>query len=585
MLRTHTCNELSLTDVPKDVALCGWVAKILDHGAISFIHLRDRYGIVQLVTSGSISGAELHLKVSQLKREDCILATGVVRAREEKDISNHYATGTIEIVLKTLKVLGAAETPPFEVGDKTNASDELRLKYRYLDLRGKRMQQNIIRRHEARDLIRASLIEQGFLEIETPLFVRSTPEGARDYVVPSRVHKGRFYALPQSPQLYKQLLMVSGFDRYFQFATCFRDEDLRADRAQFFTQIDLEMSFATEEDIFSVNEAYLKKLFQKMLGITIESPFPRMTHAQALLKYGTDKPDLRFGCEMREITSWFHDSPFQTFSEVAKAGGMVKVLRGEGCAKYSRKQIEALEAEAKLMGAAGLAFTKVTESGLEGGIGKFLQGQSGEDILQATGAKNGDLLLFGAGKPSVVNAALDRVRNVIGVQEGWKDRSRFQFTWVTDFPLFEFNPEEKRWDPSHHVFCKPSEGTLHLLDSDPGKVVGRVYDLVLNGMELLSGSIRINEPQLQKKIFEVIGLSEQEAASKFGFLLEAFRFGAPPHGGSALGFDRLVAILCGEDSIKDVIAFPNSASGTYPLDGSPSTITHDQLQELGLKLL
>jgi aspartyl-tRNA synthetase len=379
--------------------------------------------------------------------------------------------------------------------------------------------------------------------------------------------------------------MVSGFDRYFQFATCFRDEDLRADRAQFFTQVDLEMSFVSEDDVFSVNENFICKLFHDVVKVDLPKKFPRMTHAEALSKYGTDKPDLRFGCEMRLVTDLFLDSPFKTFSEVAMSGGMVKVLRGEGCALYSRKQIELLEQEAKMMGALGLAFVKVSEKGVEGGISKFLQGSLGERILQLTGANPGDLLLFCAGKPSVVNGSLDRVRNTIGTQEKWKDKNRYEFTWVTDFPLFEYSEEQKRFDPSHHVFCKPSDETIHYLESDPGKVIGKVYDLVLNGLELLSGSIRINEPALQQKIFDIIGMTQEEATSKFGFLLEAFRYGAPPHGGSALGFDRLVAILCGEDSIKEVIAFPNSASGTYPLDGSPSPITDEQLRELGLKLV
>ncbi|MFH1729951.1 MAG: aspartate--tRNA ligase [Pseudomonadota bacterium] len=584
MLRTHTCNELGIKNASETVTLCGWVAKKLDHGSICFFHLRDRYGITQVISSEEKTDLEFHKLASSLNREDCVLVKGIVSEREAKDKTNKYATGEIEILAIEIEILTKCQTPPFEIDSDKPVGDDLRLRYRYLDLRNDKMKKNMILRHKMMDSIRGSLIDQGFLEIETPLFVRSTPEGARDFIVPSRVHKGHCYALPQSPQLYKQLLMCSGFDRYFQFATCFRDEDLRKDRAQFFTQVDLEMSFVDEEDVFNANETYLIKMFEECFGINLEKGFKKITYKDALDKYGCDKPDLRFGCLLSDVSDIFERSEFSAFKDVVQNGGLVKALHAEGCQAYSRKQIQELEEEAKLMGAKGLAFIKVTENGLEAGISKFLTDNLAKELLERTGAKAGDLLLFVASNKKIVNASLDRVRNIIGEKEGLKDKQRHEFAWIVDFPLFDYNEDEKRWDPSHHVFCMPKDDCLEYLDTDPTKVIGKVYDLVLNGVEVLSGSIRINKPELQRKVLKLIGMPEAEAQSKFGFLLEAFKYGAPPHGGSAIGFDRLVAIMAGEESIKEVIAFPNSANGTYPLDGSPSPYDEEQLKDLGLSI-
>lgn len=583
MLRTHTCGELNKNHLGQKVTLCGWVLRIRDHGTLTFAHLRDRYGITQII-SDSTTDQKLHIEIKKLNREDCIKATGEVVARKPETINKDLATGEIEIKISEIEMLNKSKLPPFEIDDRTMISDDLRLKYRYLDLRRDRMQKNIILRHNAIGSVRKSMTELGFLEVETPLFVRSTPEGARDFVVPSRLYSGKFYALPQSPQLYKQLLMVSGFDRYFQFAPCFRDEDLRADRAFVHTQIDMEMTFVEEKDVFHAVEHYVKNLFQDVLGIKVKTPFKIMPYSMAMDKYGIDKPDLRFELELEDLTEIAKKSESKIFKDVIGSGGIVKAITAKGCGKYSRKEIEALEEVAKIYGAQGLFYTKVAGNKLETGIAKFFCDATALELINHMNADDNDLILVVADKANVANASLGNIRNKLGKDLKLINKNEYQFLWVNNFPLFEYNEEAKKWDPMHHLFTMPLPDHLKYLDSDPGKIHGQLYDLVLNGVELLSGSIRINRPDIQKKVFDIIKMSEEEAKSKFGFLLEAFTYGAPPHGGCAMGFDRMVAIMAGEETIREVIAFPNNASGVYPIDGSPSWVSEEQLKELKLKI-
>jgi aspartyl-tRNA synthetase len=581
-LRTHTCGELTQKDINKEITLCGWIQKIRDHGGLLFIDLRDRYGITQIILPETKNSA-LYTQAKLLGREYCIQITGTVKNRNPKDYNKNLATGEIEIELSSLNILNKSEVPPIPIEDKADITDDIRLKYRFLDLRRDRIKKNLIFRHEAKQIIKKSLIDLDFLEIETPLLVKSTPEGARDFVVPSRLYPGKFYALPQSPQLYKQLLMVSGFDRYFQFAHCFRDEDLRADRAFVHTQIDMEMSFVQENDIFYVVEYYLKNLFKDLMEINLTTPFPKISYEEAIGKYGVDKPDLRFALELVDITNILSKSSSEIFNNIIKSKGIIKGIKINQ--NLSRKDIDELNEFVKIYGAKGIFYTKLENNHWHGGVGKFLEGEVGLELIKKFDAKNDDIIVICADKKEIVNASLGNLRNKIASKFKLFNENQNYFVWVTDFPMFSYNEELKIWEPMHHIFTKPKDDHVQYLDTDPGKVLGQLYDLVLNGVELLSGSIRINTPELQKKIFNIINMKEEEADVRFGFLLNAFKYGAPPHGGCALGFDRLIALMRKETSIREVIAFPNNASGIYPVDGSPSNASEEQLKELHLKIM
>jgi aspartyl-tRNA synthetase len=576
---------LRLSDTGKTVALNGWVNRIRNLGGISFIDLRDRYGITQI-----FAGDEgLKETAAALRGEFCVAVEGTVRARPENMVNGDMPTGEVEVVAGKLVILARSEPLPFQIDEAQNVREELRLKYRYLDLRSQAMQRRIKLRNEVTFAVRAFLEGDGFLEIETPTFIKSTPEGARDYLVPSRLYPGQFYALPQSPQLYKQILMVAGFDKYFQIARCYRDEDARGDRQPEFTQIDIEMSFVNREDVLSLTERLMAHVFAKTMALDLETPFPRLSYEEAFEKYGTDKPDLRFALPLQDFSAFAEKAGFKVFSSAVEAGGAVKVLvvkkellKGK---EYSRKQIEELEAHAKIYKAAGLAWMKVNAGGvLEGGAAKFFTERSAE-ICRAFGAEAGDLLLFTAdARRKVANTALGAVRGKLGHDLRLCDPGRFVFVWVIDFPLFEFNEDENRWEAAHHMFSRPQERYLADLERDPGAVKGDLYDLVLNGYELASGSIRIHESDLQKRIFSIVGFDPDDAAKRFGFLTEAFKYGAPPHGGIAPGLDRLVMLMAGETSIKEVIAFPKNSFAQSPMDECPGEVDAQQLDELHLSI-
>jgi aspartyl-tRNA synthetase len=583
MKRTATCGELDQRRVGQSVTLNGWVHRVRDHGGIKFIDLRDRYGLTQVVIDAD-APAELKAAAEELKGEYTVAVEGTVRARPQDMVNPNMATGGIEVEARNLAVLARCTTLPFQIDERTDAREELRFKYRFLDLRSFSMQRKIRLRHEVTFAVREYLIGRGFYEIDTPTMIRSTPEGARDFLVPSRLHPGKFYALPQSPQLYKQLLMVSGFDRYFQIARCYRDEDARGDRQIEFTQIDLEMSFVSKEDVFEVIEGMLRHAFRKTLDYELAAPFPRLTYQEAMERYGSDKPDLRFGLELRDFAPLAARGEFEIFRKLASMGGAVKALVAPGCAGYSRKELGALEETAKIYGAAGLAWMKVTESGPEGGIAKFYASLAGE-LLAALGAKAGDLILLAGGEWKKTCTALGAVRAQLGRDLKLADPSAFTFAWIIDFPLFEWNEEEKKWDPAHHPFTMPQERYLETMERNPGEVKGDLYDLICNGVELASGSIRVHDPQLQSRIFQIVGLSEEEARVRFGFLLEAFRYGPPPHGGIAPGLDRLVTLMAGESSIREVIAFPKNTLGQSLMDDCPAPVDARQLQDLHIRIM
>ncbi|MDR2797742.1 MAG: aspartate--tRNA ligase [Treponema sp.] len=602
--RTTHCGALRKQDVGKTVILNGWVHRKRDHGGIAFINLRDRYGITQVVV-GEGSPAALSGLTGELRNEYCIAVEGKVRLRPEAMVNPEMPTGEIEVAADKLVILNRSEVLPFPIDEETGAKEELRLKYRYLDLRSGGMQKRIRLRHEVSFAVREWMIRQGFYEIETPSFIRSTPEGARDYLVPSRLYAGKFYALPQSPQLYKQILMVAGFDKYFQIARCYRDEDARGDRQPEFTQIDIEMSFVDREDILTMTEGLLGYVFKQCLNQDLPPHFTRMSYETAQEQYGTDKPDLRFAMPLQDFSPYVGAGGFQAFKDalakgeadkqaaaakgITQAGGGVKALVVPGKASYSRKQIEELEAHAQIYQAKGLAWMKVagTEGGLilEGGVAKFFTAHA-QDIIQGLGAKPGDLILIVAdSRRKIANIALGAVRSKLGRDLGLLDSGRFAFAWILDFPLFEFNETENHWEAAHHMFSYPQDQYHGILEQDPGSVKGDLYDLVLNGYELASGSIRIHDPDLQKRIFHILGLDPQEAEQKFGFLTEAFKFGAPPHGGIAPGLDRLVMLMAGETSIKEVIPFPKNSFAQSPLDDSPSEVAQKQLDELHLSIV
>ncbi len=585
MQRTVTCGGLNKDFAGKTVVLNGWIHRKRDHGGITFLNLRDRYGLTQVVVDDDAS-EELKALAISLKQEFCIAVEGLVRPRPDSMINKEMATGEIEVKALKIEVLSKSEVLPFQIDEKTNANEDLRLKYRYLDLRSKAMQDHIMLRSKFTFAVREFLTSKGFLEIETPTFIKSTPEGARDYLVPSRLYPGKFYALPQSPQIYKQILMVSGFDKYFQIARCYRDEDARGDRQPEFTQIDLEMSFASREDVLSLTEGMMQYAFKKSINVDLPKTFERISYDEAIDVYGTDKPDLRFEMKMQDAAFMAEIGNFAVFKDAISSGGAVKALVVKGQAEaYSRKKIEELEAAAKIYKAKGLAWIKVTEGGakFEGGISKFFEGKEAE-ICSKLGAEKGDLILFVADKYKIACTALGAVRSKLGKDLGLLNPAEFKFAWIVDFPLFEWNEEENKWDPAHHMFSAPQEKYLATMEENPEPVKGDLYDLVLNGYEVASGSIRIHNPELQKRIFKIVGFDESEAEKKFGFLTEAFKYGAPPHGGIAPGLDRIVMIMAGETSIKEVIAFPKNSFAVSPMDDSPSEVDQKQLDELHLAI-
>ncbi|MBI2657915.1 aspartate--tRNA ligase [Candidatus Woesearchaeota archaeon] len=584
MKRTHTCGELSDKDINKKVVLAGWCSTRRDHGGVIFIDLRDRYGITQIVFDPS-SNIESHKAAENLRREDVAVVEGIVRKRPSGMENERVITGKIEVLISKILDVNKAQTPPLEVEDRIEATEETRLKYRYLDLRRPKMQKQLMFRHNLAVAVREYLNQHGFVEIETPMLIKTTPEGARDYLVPSRIHPGKFYSLPQSPQIYKQILMIAGFDRYYQLARCLRDEDLRADRQPEHTQIDLEMSFADAEDIFHLTEGLIKHVFRKLLDKDIKTPFKRLAYHDAMERFCTDKPDTRFGMESCTVTDIAKDSEFKVFLDVIKKGSIVKVLNAEGCGeKLSRSQIDELIEFAKQNGAQGLAWMKVTKEGLESNIAKFFHEKVQKQLLERTKAKPNDLLLFAADSPKIANDVLSKIRLKLAGSLGLIKENDFEFCFVTDFPMFEWSEDEQRWDFAHNPFTMPKEEYWKSLEKDPIKVISYQYDFVMNGSELFSGSVRNNIPELQMNTFKVTGMSEPEIKEKFGFLLEAYKYGAPRHAGFGLGFDRLASLMQGIHDIREVIAFPKNKSAENPMDGSPNEASEKQMQELHIKL-
>lgn len=577
MYRDNTCGELRKTHLGKEVKLAGWVHSRRDHGGLIFIDLRDRYGLTQIVFDPA-AHKETHAEAGKLRREDVISVTGKVRARKAGMENPKLVTGEIEVICSKIDILNRAETPPLEVDDRIEGNEEIRLKYRYIDLRRPVMQQRIGFRHNVVTAVREYMNKNNFLEIETPLLVRATPEGARDYVVPSRINPGKFYALPQSPQLYKQILMVSGCDRYYQIARCLRDEDLRADRQPEHTQIDLEMSFVHQEDILELVEGLYKHIVKKTLNVEIKEKFPRISYNESMTRFGTDKPDLRFGLEIMDVTNIMQKSDFEVF----KKADYVECLNPEK--DFSRKEIDELTQFVTTGGAKGLVWLKLAEKGLEGSLTKYMGAELQKELLQTTKSKKGSTLFFVAGNFKTAHLSLGILRNELARRLDLIKPNELKFCWVIDFPLFEWNEEEQRWEAMHHIFSRPSDDTVDYCEKDPSRVRGLLHDLVLNGIELGSGSIRVNRPEMQERVMKVIGLTHEEAMKKFGFLLEAFKYGAPPHGGMGLGVDRIAALLLGFNDIREVIAFPKNKNAECPMDGCPSEISQDQLKELHIKL-
>ncbi len=582
MFRTHYCGEISLKNLETEVTLAGWVHRRRDHGGLTFIDLRDREGIVQVVFNPQLSPG-VHQQAHALRAEYVIQIKGKVARRPEETENKTIPTGEVEVLAQELRILNRSKTPPFLIEDDEDISEGLRLQYRYLDLRRSGVQRIFILRHRLSQSIRHFLNQNRFLELETPFLTKSTPEGARDFLVPSRLNPGHFYALPQSPQLFKQILMVSGFDRYYQVVRCFRDEDLRADRQPEFTQIDLEMSFIDIEDILSIMEKMTKAVFSEICNIQFPNPFPRMTYAEAVSRFGTDRPDTRFGLELKDLSGLAERCDFKVFRTVVSKGGSVKGLNAKGLAGLSRKEIETLTNEAIQRGAKGLAWMKVTADALEAPITKFFSVAQQDEIKTILKGEPGDLLLFVADKTQVVHDVLSTLRLSLGKRLNLIDEKIFEPLWVTDFPLLEYDEAEKRYIAIHHPFTGPMDEDLALLESDPMQVRAKAYDLVINGVELGGGSIRIHREEVQSKIFALLGIKKEEAAEKFGFLLEALQYGAPPHGGMAFGFDRMVALLSGADSIREVIPFPKTQKGICLMTDAPSDVDARQLKELRIK--
>ncbi|MBU0482936.1 MAG: aspartate--tRNA ligase [Proteobacteria bacterium] len=581
--RTHSCNQLGKDNIGQEVTLMGWVLRRRDHGGVIFIDLRDRNGITQVVFNPELNG-EVHAKAHGLRSEWVLAVRGKVNHRPDGMINPKLQTGEIEILVDELRILNVSKTPPFPLDEETEVSENLRLKYRYLDLRRPVMAENLVMRHHACQAIRSYLNEINFLEIETPFLTRSTPEGARDYLVPSRVNAGKFYALPQSPQLFKQLLMIAGMDRYYQIVKCFRDEDLRADRQPEFTQVDMELSFVDEEDIYLIAEGLMTTLLKTTRNLEIKTPFPRMTYQEAMDRFGNDKPDTRFGLELTSLTEVIKDCSFKVFKSVVEKGGLVKSINAKGCATFSRKDLDDLTTYVADFGAKGLAWVKMKADGeWQSPIAKFFTDQERAEMTRVLGAEEGDLLFFVADQPAIVHNALAELRLELARRLELIDKNTFDFLWVTEFPLLEYDHEAKRHTAVHHPFTAPFEEDLALLDSDPGKVRSRAYDLVLNGTEIGGGSIRIHQKNIQDKAFKALGISDEEATDKFDFLLTALELGAPPHAGIAFGLDRLMMILAGRESIRDVIAFPKTQKAGCPLTDAPSSVARKQLTELYLR--
>lgn len=579
LARTHTCGALRAEDVGQEVVLLGWVHRVRDLGSLVFIDLRDRYGVTQVVARDNET---VVADAKRLRSEFVVAVIGHVENRAPETVNSRIATGEVEVSGREIRLLNEAKTPPFHVGDDVEVSEETRLKYRYIDLRRPRMQRNMIMRHRATMAIRRYFDEQGFLEIETPMLTKSTPEGARDYLVPSRVHPGEFYALPQSPQIFKQILMISGLDRYFQIVKCFRDEDLRADRQPEFTQVDLEISYATEELVFATLEPLMERLMA-LVGQTAPRPFLRLPYAEAIAKYGSDKPDLRAGMEIRDLSAAFATSEFPVFRNAIATGGEVRGFAVPGAAKYSRRELDEIVEQAKQLGATGLVWARPADAAVQSSALKAAGEEAIRRALELAGAGPADLVLMAAGPHETASRTLGQLRLTVAKKENLLDPNTFAFLWVVDFPMFEWIEEEKRYEFMHHPFTAPLESDRHLLDTDQGRARARAYDLVLNGSEIGGGSIRIHDQAVQRLIFKLLGISDEEAKLRFGFFVDALEYGTPPHGGIALGLDRIVAILCGEPSIRDVIAFPKTAQAVDLMAGAPSTVSDRQLRELRLK--
>ncbi|TDM28140.1 aspartate--tRNA ligase [Macrococcoides caseolyticum] len=582
--RTTYCGLVTESYIGQEIVLKGWVQKRRDLGGLIFIDLRDREGVVQIVFNPDFSKEALAI-AETIRSEYVIEVHGKVTMRDEAVINPKIKTGKVEVQVSEVTIINKSETPPFQIEAETESSEDVRLKYRYLDLRREPLANTFKMRHQITRAVRNYLDESGFYEVETPVLTKSTPEGARDYLVPSRVQEGEFYALPQSPQIFKQLLMIGGFDKYYQIVKCFRDEDLRADRQPEFTQIDIEMSFVDQEDVMSMNEGMLKRIMKDVKGIDIVTPFPRMTYEEAMRDYGIDKPDTRFDMKLVTLNDLASKMEFKVFKGAVESGGAVKAIVVKGASdKYSRKDIDALQEYAKIYGAKGLAWVKVTEDGLNGPIAKFFEESHVSELLDATNAEMGDLILFVADKWSVVNASLANLRNKLGKELGLIDENKYNFLWVTDWPLFEYDEELDRYFAAHHPFTAPKKEHVEMLKTDKEKVQANAYDVVLNGYELGGGSIRIHDQEMQKKMFEALGFSDEEAQEQFGFLMDAFKYGAPPHGGIALGLDRMVMLLSGRSNLRDVIAFPKTASATCLLTDAPSKVDDKQLEELHIQL-
>ncbi len=577
--RTHYCGEV--TEAGIEVVVGGFAERVRDKGGLIFIVLRDRTGVVQL-TFDDTTDREIFEKASSCRSEYVLMAKGIVQKRES--VNDKLKTGQVEIAVNDLRILSKAQTTPFEITNETKVNEELRLKYRYLDLRRAPLQQNIIMRHEIAKVTREYFYENGFLEIETPMMMKSTPEGARDYLIPSRVHNGKFYALPQSPQIYKQLLMIAGYDRYIQLARCFRDEDLRADRQPEFTQIDLEMSFVDETDIQTCVEGYIQKLFRDVLGVEIPLPLPKLTFADAMNRYGSDKPDTRFGFEIQDISETVKDIDFVVFRNALEEGGSVRAINVKGgAATYTRKEIDKLVEHAKGIGAKGLAYIRWADEP-SCSFKKFLADGDLERICSATDAENGDLILICADKTKTVLSVLGALRLIAGKRLGVIPEDKYNFLWIVEMPFFEYDEESGSWVAAHHPFTMPMDECIEYLDTDPGNVRAKAWDLVLNGTELSSGSMRITDFELQQRMFEALGMTEEEIQAKFGFLVDAYRYAAPPHGGMGIGLDRLAMIMCNADSLKDVTAFPKVQNASELMSECPSTVDDESLEVLGIKL-
>ncbi|GEP84063.1 aspartyl-tRNA synthetase [Staphylococcus piscifermentans] len=583
--RTTYCGLVTEDLLGQRVTLKGWVHNRRDLGGLIFVDLRDREGYVQIVFNPDFSKEALEIAES-IRSEYVIEVEGTVTKRDPETVNPKIKTGNVEVQVDHINIINKAQTPPFSINDENQQVDEnIRLKYRYLDLRRQELAQTIKMRHQITRSVREFLDGDGFLDIETPVLTKSTPEGARDYLVPSRVHEGQFYALPQSPQLFKQLLMISGFDKYYQIVKCFRDEDLRADRQPEFTQVDVEMSFVDQEDVMEMGEALLKKVVKDVKGVELTDQFPRMTYAEAMARYGSDKPDTRFDMELKDVSELGRTMDFKVFKDTVEKGGEVKALAAKGAAdKYTRKDMDALTEFVNIYGAKGLAWVKVVEDGFSGPIARFFEDKDVEKVKELTGAEPGDLVMFVADKPSVVAQSLGALRVKLAHELGLIDKDKLNFLWVTDWPLLEYDEDEKRYVAAHHPFTSPKDEDLDKLDSEPEKAQAKAYDIVLNGYELGGGSIRIHNADIQSKMFEVLGFTKEQAQEQFGFLLDAFKFGAPPHGGIALGLDRFVMLLAGRNNLRDTIAFPKTASAVSLMTQAPSEVSDKQLEELSLRI-